>query len=93
MHQANAKQMKGQTTVGFHLESSPISEQVTSAEVKVAHMLAQHNIPLSLLTPLFRDIFPDSDIAKNFSSRRTKTACILNGATAPVLQQNLEETP
>lgn len=30
------------------------------AEVKVAHMLVQHNIPLSLadeLTPLFRDIF------------------------------------
>ncbi|KAL5477399.1 hypothetical protein EMCRGX_G002180 [Ephydatia muelleri] len=95
MHQANVKQMKGQTTLGFQVESSPINEQVIRAEVKVAHMLAQHNVPLSLadeLTPLFHDIFPDSDIAKNFSSRRTKTACILNGAIAPVLQQNLVNT-
>ena len=28
MHQANVKQMKGQTTLGLHLELSPISEQV-----------------------------------------------------------------
>ena len=95
MHQANVKQMKGQTTLGFQVESSPINEQVIRAEVKVAHMLAQHNVPLSLadeLTPLFHDIFPDSYIAKNFSSRRTKTACILNGAIAPVLQKNLVNT-
>ncbi|KAL5499678.1 hypothetical protein EMCRGX_G011135 [Ephydatia muelleri] len=37
LHQANVKQMKGQTTLGFHPESSPISEQVIRAEVKVAH--------------------------------------------------------
>ena len=46
-------------------------------------MLVQHNIPFALvdeLMPLFQDIFSDSDIAKNFSSRRTKTACIVNGA-------------
>lgn len=57
-------------------------------------MLVQHNIPLALaneLTPLFRDIFSDSEIAKNFSSRWTKTACIINGAIAPVYQQALVE--
>ena len=57
-------------------------------------MLVQHNIPFALadeLTPLFQDIFPDSDIAKNFSSRRTKTACIVNGAVAPFFQQRLLE--
>ena len=61
--------------------------QVMRAEVKVASMLAQHvNILIALadeLTPLFRDVFSDSEIAKNFSSRRTKTACIINGAVAP----------
>ena len=64
------------------------------AEVKVATMLVQHNIPLAVadeLTPLFHDIFPDSEIAKNYSSRRTKTACIINGAVAPYFQQNLVE--
>ena len=66
--------------------------QVIRAEVKVASMLVQHNIPLSVsdeLTPLFRDIFSDSEIAKQYSSRRTKTACVINGATAPFYQRNL----
>ena len=65
------------------------------AEVKVAHMLVQHNIPLSLadeLTPLFRDVFSDSEIAKKFSSRRMKTACIINGAVAPSYQKVLVDT-
>ena len=55
-------------------------------------MLVQHNIPLSLadeLTPLFRHVFSDSEIAKNFSSRRTKAACTINGAVAPSYQQVL----
>ena len=55
-------------------------------------MLAQHNIPIALsdeLTPLFRDIFPDSDIAKRYASRQTITACLINGATAPFYHQKL----
>ena len=58
-------------------------------------MLVQHNIPLALadeLTPLFHDIFPDSEIAKQFSSKRTKTACIVNGAIAPFYQQRIIES-
>ena len=38
---------------------------------------------------LFRDIFSDSEIAKHYSSRRTKTACMINGAIAPFYQHNL----
>ena len=65
------------------------------AEVKVAHMLVQNNIPFTLadeLTPMFQDIFSDSEIAKNFSSRRMKTTCIINGAVAPSYQQSLVAT-
>ena len=36
-------------------------------------------------------IFSDSKIAKNYSFRRTKMACIINGAVAPFFQQNLVE--
>ena len=49
-------------------------------------MLVQYNVPLAVadeLTPLIRDVFPDSKIAQNFSSRWTKTACMINGAIAP----------
>ena len=62
------------------------------AEVKVATMLVYHNISLALadeLTLLFQDVFSDSKIAKNYSSRRRKTACIINGAVAPFFQQTL----
>jgi len=60
--------------------------QVKRAEVKAAVFIAHHNIPLAAmdhLSPLFRDIFPDSNIAKGFSSARTKTMCILNRALQP----------
>lgn len=54
--------------------------------MKMAVVLAQHNIPLAImdhLSPLFRDIFPDPKIAKRFSAARTKTSCIMNVALCP----------
>ena len=55
-------------------------------------MLVQHNIPIALaneMTPLFQDVFSDSEIAKRYASRHTKTACLINGALAPHYQQEL----
>ena len=43
------------------------------------------------MTPLFRDIFPDSAIAQQYASRHTKTACIINGALAPWYKGKLIE--
>ena len=54
--------------------------------MKVANALVQHNIPLAFidhLSPLMRSIFPDSEVAKAFSSASTKTTYIINGALAP----------
>ena len=56
--------------------------QVTSAEIQVAAALVDHNIPLAAadtFSPLFKKMFPDSEIAKSFASARTKTTCIVNG--------------
>lgn len=58
----------------------------------MAVVLAQHNIPLAVmdhLSPLFHDIFPDSNIAKGFSSARTKTTCIVNMALRPYFESIL----
>ena len=60
--------------------------QTTRAEVKIANALVQNNIPLAFtdhLSPLLRDIFPDSEIAKGYASASTKTTCLVNGALAP----------
>ena len=68
--------------------------------MKTAVFIAHHNIPLAAmdhLSPLFRDIFPDSNIAKGFSSARTKTMCILNKALQPhfesILIAQMKEEP
>ena len=56
------------------------------AEVKMTATMVKHNVPLAFtdhLSPLLRDIFPDSEIAKVYSSAKTKTTCILNGALRP----------
>lgn len=58
--------------------------------------LAHHNIPLAVmdhLSPLFRDIFPDSKIAKGFASARTKMTCILNMAYESALVQQMKAAP
>ena len=49
-------------------------------------VLVQHNIPLAVTdhsNPLFKDVFPDSLIAKTYASGCTKTTCVLNGSLAP----------
>lgn len=58
----------------------------------MAMVLAHHNLPLATmdhLSPLFRDIFPDSKIAKGFAAARTKTTCILNMALRPHFEKLL----
>jgi len=55
-------------------------------------MLAQHNVPIAMsdeLTPLFHNIFPDSEIGKEFASRQAKTACLINGVIAPFFRLKL----
>uniref|UniRef100_H2ZY73 DUF4371 domain-containing protein n=1 Tax=Latimeria chalumnae TaxID=7897 RepID=H2ZY73_LATCH len=53
-----------------------------------------HNIPLAFsnhLNPLLPDIFPDSQIAKQYSSAATKMTCLINGAIAPYFREKLVE--
>ena len=44
------------------------------------------NIPFAAadtFSPLFKEMFPDSEIARSYASARTKTTCIVNGALKP----------
>ena len=62
------------------------------AEVKVANFLVEHNVPIAVsdhLSPLFRDLFPDSKIAKEYGSCRTKSTAMINLAIAPHFQGEL----
>ena len=95
-HQDNVKDLERQQPINnfFRPTSHPIHEKVTRAEVKVSAVLAHHNIPIAVadhLSPLFKNIFPDSEIAKAYACARTKTTCILNGALAKSFRTSLIE--
>ena len=58
----------------------------------MATLLAKQNIPLAFadqLSPVIKSSFPDSEISKQYACKRTKTACILNGAVAPYFLEQL----
>jgi len=68
------------------------SLQITRAEVKIATLLVHSNVPFSVanqLSPLFKEIFPDSRIAAGYASKSTKTTCIVNGALKPYFRSKL----
>lgn len=65
-HQRNTKTVKlgyPETKLQAH-----IKDKVTRAEVKVANLLIQHNVPVAVadhLSPLVRDIFSNSETAQD----------------------------
>ena len=64
--------------------------QTTRAEAKLVNALVQHNIPLAFtdhLSPLMKEIFPDSEVARNFASASTKTTCMINSLLASSIFQ------
>ena len=76
----------------FLKPSNPLESQVRREEVKVTGFITEHNIPLAVadhVGALFKDIFHDSNIAKNYACGKNKTSCILNRAIKPELQKNL----
>jgi len=94
MHLKRLASLKNQYNIGvvFKPKHDPIQDKVTSAEVRIAIMLAQHNAPQSMadhIGPMLKTNFSDSSVAKLYQCARTKTTCILNCAVAPMLQSEL----
>ena len=96
-HQANKKDVHKQ----LKLEDFPTVEQINVINYKVNHALirysafiAEHNIAIRIsehLPKLFRDMFPDSEIAKRLISARTKTTAIINKITGKFNKQNIND--
>lgn len=63
-----------------------VSESAIKAEALWAMFIAKHNIPFLAsdhANKLFTNMFPDSELAKQFSCGRTKTTAIVTQALAP----------
>lgn len=55
----------------------------------IANFMDEHNLPFAAadhLSPLLRDVFPDSQIVKQYSSARTNITSMVNLALAPNFQ-------
>ena len=65
-HCAVAQELKGNATLTSFVRQ-PLEKEVKRAEMMMANLIAQHNLPLSLaddLSVLFSKMFTDSTIAK-----------------------------
>jgi len=85
--------VKNTPTLSFTTGSS--KDKTTRAEIKIANALVQNNIPLAFtdqLSPVVKDIFPDSDIARGYAAASTKTTCLVNGSLAPHFKSALVNT-
>ena len=88
-HQRNTKAVKATQKLNFKHTTHLLRDKVTTAEVKVANLLAQHNVPLAVadhLNPLVRDIFSDSETAQDYASARTKNYLYFQWLSGTTLQ-------
>ena len=91
VHGSNVSASK-QTVNLKSLFTHDVPDKVTKAEVLFANFVAEHNLPFLVadhFTQLCKVMFPDSDIASKFSSKRTKTTHMINGAIAPVFNKKV----
>jgi hypothetical protein len=90
-HKVNAAKMDTPKLPAFFASSLDFS--VINAEVMFTEFLVEHSIPLSAADhagSLFRQMFPDSAVAKKYGSGRTKTSYIVE-ALAKSDSQNIAE--
>ena len=83
-HTASAEAAKSTPKVTSLLASGP--DKVTTAETLFCHFTVEHNLPMAVadhFSSLVKQMFPDSEIAKNFACMRSKTTHIINKALAP----------
>lgn len=93
-HKQRVQTTNSQPPISHFLNSAAQSMNVSRAEVMVTNFLIQHNLPIATaehLAPLFKKIFPDSNIAKSYACSRTKTSAIINKAMGPHCHEYLVE--
>ncbi|KAJ4946593.1 hypothetical protein JOQ06_024257 [Pogonophryne albipinna] len=92
-HKKSAKQLQGQKSIASLLGKGR-PDPVVYAEVKMSMLVAKQNIPFTFTDEInksLKDMFPDSEIAKQYSCGRTKATQIVKGAIAPALDKEVTE--
>ena len=93
-HKDLAAGMAGQSTLASAIARSLATDQVTRAEIYFSMFVTEHNLPFFAadhFSKLCKVMFPDSKIAGEYSSGRTKTTSIVKHALAPALNSQVVE--
>lgn len=80
--------------VDTFFKKAPLKDEVKKAELRLCSFLSEHNIPfraMDHLSDIVVKCFPDSEIAKEFSCKRTKAAAITYNILGPAFQKDLIE--
>ena len=92
-HTANFKTASATRGISsFCKPTSTVPDKVTKAEVLFSTFIAEHNLPFAVadhFTDLCKQMFPDSQIAKDFACRRTKTTHVINRALVPCFDDKI----
>ncbi|XP_060556756.1 uncharacterized protein LOC132717332 [Ruditapes philippinarum] len=92
IHNSNIQTVNSTQKINNSFFKPASYDPVARAEVYFAAFIAEHNLSFSVadhFTDLVKVMFPDSDIAKKFKCRRTKTTNIVTKALAPVAEKKV----
>ena len=90
-HQEYSKLKTRKIDSFFKPPTSSTEQEVTRAETLFTHFLLEHNLAIAASDhagKLFRQMFPDSTIAKKYHSARTKTT-VITGELSKEMQKKL----
>ncbi|KAG5900255.1 hypothetical protein JTB14_018234 [Gonioctena quinquepunctata] len=78
-HKKNMIGFTGSSKIDKLFKNSSVSDGMKKAEIKIVSVLVEHNVPFLVmdhLSDVIKDTFPDSEIARKFSCKRTKSSAI-----------------
>ncbi|XP_033120230.1 uncharacterized protein LOC117119513 [Anneissia japonica] len=83
-HEKCAKEIAQNQTFKFTSQSGSLKEKLIRAEVLFTAFILEHNLPFAQhANQLFKQMFPDSEVAKEYKCSYTKTAAITENSLEP----------
>lgn len=79
-HRDKAAAVKTTRPITEMVVTDTLTEKVQRAEIKIATFVVEHHLPFQImdhLSDLVTNIFPDSEVAKKFQCKHTKSRCII----------------